>query len=193
MESLLVSTLIVAIAEIGDKTQLLALLLASRFRQPLAVIAGIAVATLANHAIAAWFGAVAADWLSSGVARGVLGLSFLAMAVWVLIPDRMDEEHAPATRRHGAFVTTLVCFFLVEIGDKTQVATVALAAHYEAVILVTMGTTLGMLLSNVPVVMLGDRAAKAIPLRVVRVVASVMFALLGLLAVLDVGLTGLLG
>lgn len=193
MESLLVSTVVVAIAEIGDKTQLLALILASRFRQPLAIVAGILVATVANHLIAAWFGAEAVEWLSPEATRWVLGLSFLAMAVWILIPDRMDEDEAPDARRHGAFLTTLVSFFLVEIGDKTQVATVALAAHYEAVLLVTAGTTLGMLAANVPAVLLGDRAATALPLGVVRGVAAAVFALLGVLAVLDVGVSGLVG
>jgi len=193
MEAFLVSTGVVAVAEIGDKTQLLALLLASRFRAPLPIIAGIAIATLANHALAAWLGAVVVDWLSPEVVRWGLGLSFLAMAAWTLVPDRMDDDQATAIRRHGAFLTTLVSFFLVEIGDKTQVATVALAARFETVLAVTAGTTLGMLLANVPAVLVGDRAAERIPLALVRAAAAAVFALLGVLVLLDLSLPSLAG
>ncbi|MCA8966963.1 MAG: TMEM165/GDT1 family protein [Planctomycetes bacterium] len=193
MEAFLVSTGVVAVAEIGDKTQLLALLLATRFRRPLPVIAGIALATVANHALAAWLGVAVVQWLSPDVTRWILGASFLAMAAWTLKPDEMDDDEAPASRRHGAFLTTLVAFFLVEIGDKTQVATVALAAQFDAVVMVTAGTTLGMMIANVPAVLVGDRAAGHIPLGVVRGVAATVFALLGLLALFDVPIPGIGG
>jgi Ca2+/H+ antiporter, TMEM165/GDT1 family len=178
MESLFVSAGVVALAEIGDKTQLLALLLATRFRAPLPIILGILVATLANHAVAALLGVVVADWLQSPALRWALGLSFVAMGLWTLRPDRLDRDQAPAPR-YGPFLTTLVAFFLVEIGDKTQVATMALAVQFQHLLLVTLGTTLGMMLANVPAVLLGDLAASRLPLKAIRLTAAALFVALG--------------
>ena len=177
----LVSTGLVAIAEIGDKTQLLALVLAARFRRPWPIAAGILLATLANHAVAALAGAWAGDLLQGPALRWVLGLSFLAVAVWALFPDRLDEREGLGARRAGAFLTTLVCFFLVEIGDKTQVATIALAATYDALLAVVLGTTLGMMIANLPVVLAGEALAQRLPLRIIRPLAAASFAILGLL------------
>lgn len=185
MEPLLVSTGIVALAEIGDKTQLLALVLAARFRKPLPIIAGITLATLLNHGAAGALGAWITSMLGADTMRIVLGLSFLAMALWVLIPDKVDES-APTRDRFGAFATTLVLFFLVEIGDKTQVATVMLAAQYHgAVAIVIMGTTLGMLAANVPVVLLGGRFAARMPKRAIHVAAAGVFLVFGIAALLS--------
>ncbi|ABS62070.1 protein of unknown function UPF0016 [Parvibaculum lavamentivorans DS-1] len=184
MEAFLVSLGTVAIAEIGDKTQLLALILAVRFRAPAAVVAGIFVATVANHALAAFIGTLIAEWLTPEILAWVLGLSFLAMGVWALIPDAPpseDEMKAPA--RFGPFLATTVAFFFVEMGDKTQIATAALAAHYQSVVLVALGTTLGMMAANVPAVYLGEAAAKRVPLRIVRAVTAAIFIVLGLAAV----------
>lgn len=182
MEAFLVSTLVVAVAEIGDKTQLLSLVLAARYRKPLPIIAGILLATAANHTLAAALG----EWLRSALGEGILrwavGLSFFAIAVWALFPDKMDRETEPS-RKYGVFAVTLVSFFLVEIGDKTQVATVVLAAKFGALTPVVVGTTLGMMLANVPVVLLGNAAANRIPLRAVRLVATGIFAALGVAAV----------
>lgn len=187
MESLLVSTLVVAIAEIGDKTQLLALVLAARFRKPVPIIMGILVATVANHALAAWAGAAVASWVGPDIMRWVLGVSFLAMAAWIMVPDKIDDD-APATAaKAGAFLTTLVAFFLVEIGDKTQVATVALAAKYQSLALVTAGTTLGMMLANVPAVLLGEVAATKVPLKLVHGTAALIFAVIGVAVLANVG------
>ena len=178
MEAFLVSTGIVALAEMGDKTQLLSLLLAARFRRPWTIVLGILLATLVNHALAGAFG----EWLTGVIGkellRWILGASFLAMAVWVLIPDKADEAHRGAGR-FGVLGTTLLAFFLAEMGDKTQIATVALAAKYSALAAVVGGTTLGMMLANVPAVFLGDRLANRIPLKITRAVAAVLFALLG--------------
>ena len=184
MEPLLVSAGVVAIAEIGDKTQLLALILATRYRRPVPIILGILVATLANHALAAWAGGLAADWIGPVALRWILGVLFLGMAAWCLIPDKAGGTPQYGAKA-GAFVATLVAFFLVEIGDKTQLATVALAARYAAFGAVVTGTTLGMMLANVPVVLLGERLAGRIPLRLTRAVAAVAFALLGALVVWD--------
>lgn len=186
LEALLVSTGVVALAEIGDKTQLLAIVLAVRYRQALPIIAGILVATLANHALAALFGTAVAAWLGPEVMRWVLGVGFIAMAAWALIPDKADDGPQAASRA-GAFMATLVAFFLVEIGDKTQIATVGLAARFDDVVTVTLGTTLGMMIANVPAVLLGDVAAKAVPLHIVRPIAAAMFVVLGLLVLFDVG------
>lgn len=186
MEAFLVSTGAVAIAEIGDKTQLLALVLAARFLRPLPIITGILVATLANHGLAAWFGVIVADWLGPDVLRWALGLSFLAMAAWVMIPDSEDEDGAPGSR-FGPFVTTTVAFFLVEIGDKTQIATVALAARFEDLLLVTAGTTLGMMLANVPAVLAGRTAALKLPMKLIHGAAAAVFAVLGVLTLTGVG------
>ena len=163
----------------GDKTQLLALVLAATFRRPLPVIAGIFFATLANHAFAGALGQWLTHLVSPEALRWILGVSFIAMAVWTLIPDKLDDG-APRKRRFGAFGTTLVAFFLVEMGDKTQIATVALAARYDALVPVVMGTTLGMMIANVPAVLLGNFSAEKLPLRTIHIVAAILFALLGI-------------
>lgn len=174
---LLVSAGTVALAEIGDKTQLLALLLAARFRRPWPIVAGILVATLLNHAIAAEVGALAARWLTPDVMRWIVAGSFLAIALWTLRPDSLDAgTRLPA---HGAFLATVLAFFVAEIGDKTQVATVLLAAKYPSLTQVVAGTTVGMLLANVPVVLLGSRFADRLPLRTARIVAACVFLALG--------------
>ncbi|MBS0580012.1 MAG: TMEM165/GDT1 family protein [Proteobacteria bacterium] len=188
MEALLVSTGVVALAEIGDKTQLLALVLAARFRAPVPVVLGILTATLANHFAAGAVGTLLAAHVSPAVIRWGLALSFFATAAWMLIPDKAPEGGLE-TARFGAYGTTVIAFFLAEIGDKTQLATVALAARYQALIPVVAGTTLGMLLANVPVVFLGGAAASRIPLRLVHRVAALAFVVLGVLALL--GHTGL--
>lgn len=186
MDAFLVATGIVALAEIGDKTQLLAFLLAARFRRPLPIILGILVATLLNHAFAAAVGALVSELLGPSVMRWVLGLSFLAMAIWTMIPDHIDEADA-ALPKLGVFLTTLLAFFLAEMGDKTQVATVALAARYTEVIAVVAGTTLGMMIANVPAVLLGERIANKIPLGLVHGIAAVMFMALGMATLMGVG------
>jgi putative Ca2+/H+ antiporter (TMEM165/GDT1 family) len=186
MEAFLVSTGVVALGEMGDKTQLLALLLAARFKRPWPIMAGILVATLANHAAAGWLGAGIAAWLGPQVLRWVIGLSFIAMAGWMLVPDKADEAPA-AAGRFGVFGTTLVAFFLAEMGDKTQIATVALAARYEALWGVVAGTTLGMMLANVPAVWLGDKVAAKVPMRLVHAVAAMIFAVLGVLTLMGLG------
>ena len=186
VESFIISTGVVALAEIGDKTQILAFILAAKFRKPLPIILGILVATLANHAVAGGLGALFAGLVSPDVLRWVLGLSFVAMAVWMLVPDTFDESEAKFARL-GVFTTTLIAFFLAEIGDKTQVATVALAAHYQALAWVVLGTTLGMLIANVPAVLLGERAAKGIPSRLVHGLAAGVFTVLGGLTLLGFG------
>lgn len=183
MEAFLISTAIVAIAEIGDKTQLLALILAARYRKPLPIILGILAATLANHALAAWAGALVAEWLGANAMRWIIGIGFIAMGLWCLIPDKA-EEGPRRFERAGAFIATLIAFFLVEIGDKTQIATVALAARFESVLLVTAGTTLGMMLANAPVVLFGDAIAKRVPLNWVRAGAASLFVVLGVLTLL---------
>jgi putative Ca2+/H+ antiporter (TMEM165/GDT1 family) len=183
MEAFFVSTAIVAIAEIGDKTQLLALMLAARYRKPVPIILGIFFATLANHALAAWIGAEVAAWVGAETMRWILGATFIVMAGWCLIPDKADEG-PQAARRAGAFLATLVAFFIVEIGDKTQIATVALAARFQSLFAVTAGTTVGMLLANAPVVLFGDAIARRLPLRIVRIVAALLFVALGLAALL---------
>jgi putative Ca2+/H+ antiporter (TMEM165/GDT1 family) len=179
MDAFLSPTALVALAEIGDKTQLLALVLAARFRRPLPIILGILFATLANHALAALLGATAAAWLTGPWFKPAIAIGFIAMGLWTLIPDKLDEDEAPKPR-YGAFLTTLVAFFLVEIGDKTQIATIALGARYESVLAVTAGTTLGMLLANVPVVMLGDALIKRVPLKAVRIAAALLFVGMGI-------------
>ena len=191
MESLLVSTGVVALAEIGDKTQLLALILAARYRKPLAISLGILVATLVNHGLAAWLGALAAAWLGPDAMRWILGLGFIAMAAWCLVPDKA-EDGPTATAKAGAFIATLVAFFLVEIGDKTQIATVALAARFNDLPLVIAGTTLGMMLVNVPAVLCGDGIARLLPLKLIRTLAAILFAILGAMTLLrlDFGLLG---
>lgn len=180
LENFLVSIGTVALAEIGDKTQLLALVLAARYRRAAPVIGGILVATIVNHAFAAWAGAMLGGLLTGDVLRWILGASFLAMAVWVVVPDKpVAGETAPV--RWGPFLTTAVLFFVVEIGDKTQVATVALAARFDTWILVTAGTTIGMMLANAPVVLFGDRVADRVPTPLARGAAACLFVLIGLL------------
>ncbi len=176
----LISTGTVALAEIGDKTQLLALLLAARFRKPWPIAWGILVATLLNHALAGWLGTLVAQWLTPDVLRWVVAVSFIAIALWTLKPDKLDDDTALPAR--GAFIATTIAFFIAEIGDKTQVATVLLAAKYAPLWQVVAGTTLGMLLANVPVVLLGARFAHRLPLKAARITAAVVFLLLGLWA-----------
>ena len=183
MEAFFVSTAIVALAEMGDKTQLLALVLAARFREPWPIVLGILVATLANHGLAGARGAWVATVVGPQVLRWILGVSFIAMAVWMLIPDKLDEGDADGAPRWGVFGTTLVAFFLAEMGDKTQIATVMLAAQYNAYMWVVAGTTLGMMLANAPVVWLGDRITRLVPIRVVHGVSAVIFLVLGLVAI----------
>ena len=184
MEAFLVSTGIVALAELGAKTQLLALVLAARFRKPWPIVAGIFVATLANHALAGALGAWLTTMIGPQILRYILGVSFLAMAVWMLIPDKLENEDDAKAPRFGVFATTVVVFFLAEMGDKTQIATVMLAARYDAMVAVVAGTTLGMMLANAPVVWLGERVTRLVPLRVVHIVSALIFAGLGLAALL---------
>jgi Ca2+/H+ antiporter, TMEM165/GDT1 family len=184
MEAFLVSTGIVALAEMGDKTQLLSLVLAARFRKPWPIVWGILAATLANHALAGAAGAWVTTLLGPQTLRWVLGGSFIAMAAWMLIPDKLDEGDADNAPRLGVFGTTLVAFFLAEMGDKTQVATVMLAARYDTWAAVVAGTTLGMMLANVPVVWFGDRVTRKVPIRVVHLVSAAIFAVLGAVAIL---------
>lgn len=180
MEAFLTSTAVVALAEVGDKTQLLALLLAARFRQPLPIVLGILVATLANHALAALVGQQAASLLDSEMFRYAVAAGFVAMAAWTLVPDKLDDDGKTPPLRFGAFLTTLVAFFLVEMGDKTQIATIALGARFGDIAAVTAGTTLGMMLANVPAVVLGEALVKRIPLAAMRYAAVLLFLLLGL-------------
>jgi putative Ca2+/H+ antiporter (TMEM165/GDT1 family) len=182
VDAFLVSTGIVALAEMGDKTQLLALLLAARFKKPWPIVWGILVATLANHAMAGAVGAWLTTLISPEILRWVLGISFIVMAAWMLVPDKLEDDGATKPPRWGVFVTTLVLFFLAEMGDKTQVATVMLAARYDAYVAVVAGTTFGMMLANVPVVWLGERVTRLVPLRVVHVTSAVIFGVLGVLA-----------
>jgi Ca2+/H+ antiporter, TMEM165/GDT1 family len=182
MEAFLISTGIVALAEMGDKTQLLSLVLAARFRKPWPIVWGILVATLANHALAGAAGAWVTTVLGPNVLRWVLGGSFIAMAAWMLIPDKLDEEDSATAPRLGVFGTTVIAFFLAEMGDKTQIATVMLAAQYNTWAAVVAGTTLGMMLANAPVVWFGERMTRRVPIRLVHVVSAVIFAVLGVLA-----------
>ena len=186
MEAFLVSTSIVALAEIGDKTQLLAFILAAKFRKPLPIVLGILLATIANHAFAGAVGAWLTSLMGPDTLRWVLGISFIAMAIWTLIPDKFEEDDARLARM-GVFGTTLIAFFLAEMGDKTQVATVALAAQYQALFAVVMGTTLGMMIANVPAVLLGDRIADRMPTKAVHAVAAAIFAVLGVATLLGAG------
>jgi putative Ca2+/H+ antiporter (TMEM165/GDT1 family) len=187
MEAFWVSTGIVALAEMGDKTQLLALVLAARFRKPWPIVLGILVATLANHGLAGALGSWLTTWMGPDVLRWVLGGSFLAMAVWMLIPDQLDDESPSSAPRMGVFLTTVGAFFLAEMGDKTQIATVMLAAQYQAWFAVVAGTTLGMMLANAPVVWLGEAITQRVPLRWVQRVCAAIFAVLGAVALLGWG------
>ena len=186
MEAFLISTGIVGLAEIGDKTQLLAFVLAAKFRRPLPIVLAIFVATIVNHACAAAIGAWVTSVLGPGLLRWVLGVSFLAMAAWTLIPDKLDEEDTKLAG-YGVFLTTLLAFFMAEMGDKTQVATVALAVRYHDVYAVVLGTTLGMMLANVPAVYLGDKIAGRVSLRLVHGIAALVFAVLGAATLLGAG------
>ncbi len=186
MEAFLISTGVVALAEIGDKTQLLAFILAAKFRKPWPIIMGILLATLANHGLAGALGAWITSYMGPGILRWILGLSFLAMAAWILVPDKFEEGDAKLAR-YGAFGTTLVAFFFAEMGDKTQIATVALAAQYDDFLSVVAGTTLGMMIANVPAVLLGDKLAHRLPVRLVHTFAAIIFAGLGLATLLGAG------
>jgi putative Ca2+/H+ antiporter (TMEM165/GDT1 family) len=190
MESLFVSTGIVALAEIGDKTQLLAFVLAARFKKPLPIVLGILVATLVNHGLAGALGAWITSAFDPQLLRQIVGLSFLGMAAWTLIPDKIEDNETTIASRFGVFGATLVTFFLAEMGDKTQVATVALAANYGEALLVVAGTTLGMLIADVPAVFAGDKLAARIPMKLVHSAAAALFAVLGAVALfgLDLGL-----
>lgn len=184
MEAFLISTGIVALAEMGDKTQLLALLLAARFRKPWPIVLGIFVSTIANHAMAGALGAWITTQLSPQVLRWILGASFIAMAGWMLIPDKLDDGAQKSAPRFGVFGTTVILFFLAEMGDKTQIATVMLAAKYNNYFAVVAGTTMGMMLADAPVVWLGERVTRLLPIRVVHITSALIFAVLGLLALL---------
>ena len=184
MEALLISLVAVAVAEIGDKTQLLALILAARYRKPWPICFGILVATLANHALAGEAGVLLSQWLSPTILRWIIGLSLLSVAIWALFPDKVSDKDSQHATHHGVFIATLVGFFLAEMGDRTQVATAMLAARYQPLWQVIAGTTLGMLAANVPVVFLGARFAHRLPLRATRIIACVIFAVLGAIALL---------
>jgi putative Ca2+/H+ antiporter (TMEM165/GDT1 family) len=186
MEALLISTGVVALAEIGDKTQLLAFVLAARFKKPLPIIAGILCATLVNHGLAGALGAWITAVVSPEAMRWVLGLSFIGMAAWTLIPDKIEEEETQVAKHLGVFGATLITFFLAEMGDKTQIATVALAAHYGAPLLVVIGTTLGMLIADVPAVFIGNQFAARLPMKLIHSVAAAIFAVMGVLTLLKV-------
>jgi Ca2+/H+ antiporter, TMEM165/GDT1 family len=188
MEAILVSTGLVALAEIGDKTQLLAIILAARFRQPLPIILGILAATMLNHAAAATLGYLISEWLTGRLLQTIIGIGFVSMAGWAIIPDKVGEEAAEnKKRRYSVFLTTVVTFFVVEIGDKTQIATSLLAARFQNIALVTMGTTLGMMLADVPAVFLGEVVTRVVPLKYVRIGAAVVFALIGVWVLLTLG------
>ncbi|MBS0566280.1 MAG: TMEM165/GDT1 family protein [Proteobacteria bacterium] len=179
METLLISTLTVTLGEIGDKTQLLALILAAKYRKPWPICLGILTATLVNHALAGAFGALVSEWLSPQMLRWIVAISFLAIALWTLKPDQADEDEAAHGSAHGVLVATVLSFFLAEMGDKTQIATAVLAAQYHPLWQVVSGTTLGMLIADVPVVWLGARFAHRLPLRAARIGAALLFAALG--------------
>ncbi len=185
MHILLVCSGVVALAEIGDKTQLLALVLAARFKKPLPIILGILAATLANHGLAALVGTTLADWLHSDIFKWGLAFSFIAMGLWTLVPDALDGADSKIAQG-GAFAATLISFFVVEIGDKTQIATVALAAQYQDIAAVTAGTTLGMMLANVPVVLIGEQAGTRLPMAAIRIAAACTFIALGAMTILSI-------
>ncbi|MFZ3034003.1 MAG: TMEM165/GDT1 family protein [Parvibaculum sp.] len=185
MEAFFISLSAVAVAEIGDKTQLLALVLAARFRKPLPIIAGIFVATIANHAMAAELGILIANWLTPQTLNWILGASFVAAGIWMLIPDKADDLDGDAVSRFGPFITTVIAFFLAEMGDKTQFATIGLAARFHDLVAVAAGTTIGMMIANVPAVLLGDVAARALPMQLVRGTAAAIFIALGVVTLLQ--------
>ncbi len=184
-EAFLVSTSVVALAEIGDKTQLLSLILAARYRKPLPIVFGILAATLLNHAMAGALGAWLSSLMSPATLNWVMAAAFIAMGLWILVPDKLDEDEVALPKKQmGVFFATLTAFFLAEMGDKTQFATIALAAQYSSVLMVVLGTTLGMMLANVPAVYLGNRFADRLPTRVVHMVAAVIFIIIGVLTAL---------
>ncbi len=185
--ALLVSTGVIALAEIGDKTQLLAFLLATRFKKPVPIIIGITLATLINHGLAGVVGSWITANVDPSVLRWVLGASFIAMAVWTLIPDKIEDEETQLATKLGVFGATFITFFLAEMGDKTQIATVAMSAHYNDVLMVVAGTTLGMLIADVPAVFAGDKLAEKIPMKLVHRIAAAMFAALGIATLFGVG------
>jgi putative Ca2+/H+ antiporter (TMEM165/GDT1 family) len=187
MESLLVSTGVVALAEIGDKTQLLAFILAARFKKPVPIILGIFAATVVNHGLAGALGAWITNTVSPEILRWVLGVSFIGMAIWTMVPDKIEEEETQIAKRYGVFGATLVTFFLAEMGDKTQIATIAMAAHYASAWMVVIGTTLGMLIADVPAVFVGDKLASKIPMKLVHSIAATIFAILGVATLLGAG------
>ncbi|MDR2165545.1 MAG: TMEM165/GDT1 family protein [Zoogloeaceae bacterium] len=191
MESFFIAVGVVALAEIGDKTQLLSLLLAARFQRPWPIILGIFTATLGNHLLAGLAGRALTTLLGPEILRWILGVSFLAMAIWMLVPDKLQENEAKSPARFGVFGTTVAIFFLAEMGDKTQVATVALAARFDNLAAIVTGTTVGMMLANIPAVLLGDKMAARLPARLLHGVAAVIFALLGGYALLGNALPGL--
>lgn len=187
MESFLVSTGVVALAEIGDKTQLLAFILAARFKKPLPIMLGILVATLINHGLAGFLGAWITATVSPDILRWILGLSFIGMAIWTMIPDEIEQEETLIAGKFGIFGATLITFFLAETGDKTQIATITMAAHYGTPFMVVMGTTLGMLIADIPAVFAGEKLATRIPMKLVHSIAAAVFALLGVATLLGAG------
>ena len=187
MESFLVSTGVVALAEIGDKTQLLAFILAARFKKPLPIMLGILVATFINHGLAGFLGAWITGAVSPDILRWILGLSFIGMAIWTMIPDEIEQEETLIAGKFGIFGATLITFFLAETGDKTQIATITMAAHYGAPLMVVMGTTLGMLIADIPAVFAGEKLATRIPMKLVHSIAAAVFALLGVATLLGAG------
>jgi putative Ca2+/H+ antiporter (TMEM165/GDT1 family) len=187
MEALFMSTGVVALAEIGDKTQLLAFILAARFKKPVPIIAGILCATIINHGLAGALGAWITTTVSPDVLRWILGASFIGMAIWTLIPDKIEEEETQVARKLGVFGATFITFFLAEMGDKTQIATIAMAAHYASPLIVVIGTTLGMLIADVPAVFVGDKMANKIPMKLVHSIAAALFAVLGVATLLGAG------
>ena len=186
MESFLVSTVVVALAEIGDKTQLLAFILAARFKKPIPIILGIFAATVLNHGLAGALGTWITSVVNPETLRWVLAFSFIAMAIWTLIPDKIEEEETKVSNQLGIFGATFITFFLAEMGDKTQLATIALAAHYAAPFAVVAGTTLGMLIADVPAVFVGNKFAEKIPMKLVHAIAAGIFAVIGILTFLKI-------
>ncbi len=186
LSTIFLSTGVVALAEMGDKTQLLAFLLAARFKKPVPIILGIFAATIVNHGFAGALGAWITTVLSKTTLSWILGISFIAMAIWTLIPDEIEDEESSIASRYGVFGATAITFFLAEMGDKTQIATVALAAHYSSVLLVVMGTTLGMLIADVPAVFIGNKFAEKVSMKLVHGIAAAVFAILGILTLLNV-------
>lgn len=186
LESLLISTGVIALAEIGDKTQLLAFLLAARFKKPVPIILGILIATIFNHGLAGALGSWVTQAVSPETLRWILGASFIGMAIWTLVPDEIEEEETKIANKLGVFGATLITFFLAEMGDKTQIATVVMAAHYQSAILVVMGTTLGMLIADVPAVFIGNKFASKIPMKLIHGIAAAVFAILGIATLLKI-------